>query len=80
VVAFLFLVPAFFDGEKYRWVVEVRHLFPGDAEDTLTFWPKDPDQTMGKWPAGHTHAWLVFAGWVVISVVVALLVVKKRDA
>jgi ABC-2 type transport system permease protein len=80
VVAFLFLVPAFFDGEKYRWVVEVRHLFPGDAEDTLTFWPKDPYQTMGKWPAGHTHAWLVFAGWVVISVVVALLVVKKRDA
>jgi ABC-type transport system involved in multi-copper enzyme maturation permease subunit len=80
VVAFLFLVPAFFGGDKYRWVKEVSHLFPGDAEETLTFWHRDPNQSMGKWPAGHMHSWLVFAGWVVISVVVALVVVKKRDA
>ena len=80
VVAFLFLVPAFFGGDKYRWVVELRHLFPGDAEDTLTFWHKDPYQNSGKWPASDLHAWLVYAGWAVISIVVALVVVKKRDA
>lgn len=80
VVAFLFLLPAFFGGDKYRWVVQVRHLFPDDAEQTLAFWHKDPYQTMGKWPAGHTHAWLVYAGWAVISIVVAMVVVKKRDA
>lgn len=80
VVAFLFLVPAFFGGDKYHWVKEVSHLFPGDAEDTLTFWHKDPNQTMGKWPASDMHAWLVYAGWAVISIVVALVVVKKRDA
>jgi ABC-2 type transport system permease protein len=80
VVAFLFLLPAFFGGDKYHWVKEVSHLFPGNAEDTLTFWHKDPYQTLGKWPASHTYAWLVYAGWVVISVVVALVVVKKRDA
>ena len=80
VVAFLFLVPAFFGGDKYHWVVRIRHLFPGSAEDTLTFWTHDPYSTNGKWPASHTHAWLVYAGWAVISIVVALVVVKKRDA
>ncbi|GAA1995332.1 ABC transporter permease [Catenulispora subtropica] len=80
VVAFLFLLPAFFGGDKYRWVVEVGHLFPGNAEDTLTFWARDPYQTMGKWPASHTHAWLVYAGWAVISIATALVLVKKRDA
>ncbi|NUR31600.1 MAG: ABC transporter permease [Catenulispora sp.] len=80
VVAFLFLMPAFFGGDKYRWVAEVRHLFPGNAESTLTFWAKDPYQTNGKWPASHTHSWLVLAGWALISVVTALAVVKKRDA
>lgn len=80
VVAFLFLLPAFFGGDRYRWVVEIGHLFPGNAEDTLTFWHADPHQTMGKWPASDTHAWLVYAGWTVISIVVATVVVKKRDA
>ena len=80
VVAFLFLVPAFFGGDKYYWVKQVSHLFPGDAEQTLTFWHRDPDQTLGRWPASHTHAWLVYAGWIVISIVTALVVVKKRDA
>lgn len=80
VVAFLFLVPSFFGGDKYHWVVRVRHLFPGDAEQTLTFWHKDPNQTLGKWPAGDLHAWLVFAGWAALCAAVALLVVKRRDA
>ena len=80
VVAFLFLLPSFFNGDKYRWVNEIGHLFPGSAEGTLTFWAKDLNQTNGKWPASHLHAWLVFAGWAVISSVVALAVVKKRDA
>lgn len=80
VVAFLFLVPAFFGGDKYHWVVRLRHLFPGDAEETLTFWHKNPNQSLGKWPASHSHAWLVYAGYVVISIAVALFVVKKRDA
>jgi ABC-type transport system involved in multi-copper enzyme maturation permease subunit len=80
VVAFLFLLPAFFGGERYRWVNEIGHLFPGSAEETLTFWHRDPYQTMGKWPASHMHAWSVFAGWAVISMVTALVVVKKRDA
>jgi len=79
VVAFLFLVPAFFGGDKYHWVVRLRHLFPGDAEETLTFW-HGPDRDPGKWPAGHTHAWLVYAGWAVLSIAAALFVVKKRDA
>jgi|GEM_PF-3104518 ABC-2 type transport system permease protein len=80
VVAFLFLLPSFFGGDKYHWVKEIGHLFPGSAEGTLTFWAKDFNQTNGKWPASHTHAWLVYAGWAVISTVVALVVVKKRDA
>jgi ABC-type transport system involved in multi-copper enzyme maturation permease subunit len=80
VVAFLFLMPAFFGGDKYRWVAEARHLFPGNAESTLTFWAKDPFQTNGKWPASHTHSWLVLAGWAVFSIITALVVVRKRDA
>ena len=80
VVAFLFLMPAFFGGDKYHWVVRIRHLFPDDAESTLTFWNKNPNQTAGKWPASHTGSWLVYAGWALIAIVVALVVVKKRDA
>ena len=79
VVAFLFLVPAFFGGDKYHWVVQLRHLFPGDAEETLTLWPR-AGWDVGKWPAGHTHAWLAYAGWAVVSIVAALFVVRKRDA
>jgi hypothetical protein len=80
VVAFLFLLPACFGGDRYRWVREIAHLFPGNAEGTLTAWAKDTNMTYGKWPASHTHAWLVYAGWAVISIVVTLVVVKKRDA
>jgi hypothetical protein len=79
VVAFLFLLPAFFGGDRYRWVNEVGHLFPGNAEDTLTFWAYG-NGTEGKWSASHLHAWLVYGGWTMIAIVVALLVVKKRDA
>ena len=67
VVAFLFLLPSFFGGDKYHWVKEIGHLFPGDAEDTLTFWAQGPQPDNGKWPASHLHAWLVYAGWAVIS-------------
>lgn len=80
VVAFLFLVPAFFGGDRYHWVKEIGHLFPGSAEDTLTVWHADPYQNMGRWPASDTHAWLVFAGWTLISIVAAVIVVRKRDA
>ncbi|NUP48621.1 MAG: hypothetical protein HOW97_15150 [Catenulispora sp.] len=80
VVAFLFLVPAFFGGDKYYWVVQLRHLFPGNAESNLTFWPHDPYDSNGKWPASHMHSWAVLAGWAVVSIATALIVVRKRDA
>ena len=80
VVAFLFLVPAFFGGDKYRIVKEIGHLFPGNAEDNLASYAKNPNLNMGKWPASHMHSWAVLAGWAVISIGVALFVVKKRDA
>ncbi|GAA2061134.1 hypothetical protein GCM10009839_85110 [Catenulispora yoronensis] len=80
VVAFLFLIPAFFGGDKYRWVAEIRHLFPGNAESNLAEWPHNPYMDPGKWPTSHLHSWLVLAGWVVVSIGAALFVVKKRDA
>ncbi|NUR61642.1 MAG: hypothetical protein HOV87_23730 [Catenulispora sp.] len=80
VVAFLFLIPAFFGGDKYRWVVELRHLFPGNAESNLTYWTHDPYTSNGRWPASHLHSWAVLVGWTVVSIVTALIVVKKRDA
>ena len=80
VVAFLFLLPSFFGGDKYHWVREIGHLFPDDAEQTLSVWHKDPNLFQGKWPASDMHAWLVYGGWAVISIVVAWVLVKKRDA
>jgi ABC-2 type transport system permease protein len=79
VVAFLFLVPAFLGGDKYRWVKEISKLFPHAAEDRLVWWSKGRE-SFGKWPESLTEAWLVYGGWVVVSVAVALYVVKRRDA
>ena len=79
VVAFLFLLPAFFGGDKYRWVKEIGKLFPGHSESRLVWWSKG-HVDFGKWPESITEAWLVYGGWVVLSIAVALYVVKRRDA
>jgi ABC-type transport system involved in multi-copper enzyme maturation permease subunit len=79
VVAFLFLVPAFFGGDKYRWVREIGKVFPGAAERRLTWWSKGQG-TLGKWPESVTEAWLVYGGWALVCVVATLYVVKRRDA
>jgi ABC-2 type transport system permease protein len=78
VVAALFFLPAMFGGDRYRWVKEVSKLFPSSAEGRLTFWSHS-NGNMGKWPPSLTHAWLVYLGWTVLSIVVTILVVKKRD-
>jgi ABC-2 type transport system permease protein len=78
VVAFLFFLPALFGGEKYRWVNEIGKLFPGHAESRIAWWSHS-NGTLGKWPPSLTHAWSVYAGWAVLSVIVTIVVVKKRD-
>ena len=78
VVAFLFLLPAFFGGDKYRWVKETGKLFPLNAEGHLTEWSKSPYND-GKWPQTTTESWLVLGAWAIVSIIVAVTVVKRRD-
>jgi ABC-type transport system involved in multi-copper enzyme maturation permease subunit len=78
VVAFLFLLPAFFSGDRYRWVRETGKLFPSEAEFRLTWYDKGPGE-LGKWPQSVHGAWVVLFGWILVSVAVALYIVRKRD-
>jgi ABC-type transport system involved in multi-copper enzyme maturation permease subunit len=78
VVAFLFLLPAFFSGDRYRWIREIGKLFPHSAEQRLTWWDKGPGN-LGKWPQSVHGAWVVLAAWIVVSVVATLLIIRRRD-
>lgn len=78
VVAFLFLLPSFFGGDRYRWVKEIGKLFPGEAEFRLCWYDKSPGD-LGKWPQSIHGGWAVLVGWILVSIPVTLFVVRKRD-
>lgn len=78
VVAFLFLLPAFFSGDRYRWIREIGKLFPNEAERRLAWWDKSPG-TLGRWPQSVHGAWVVLIAWIVVSVVATLVLIRKRD-
>ncbi|MFI1352821.1 ABC transporter permease [Streptomyces sp. NPDC020898] len=78
VIGLLILVPQFFSGEQYRWVAEIGNAMPLTAWDRLILNPAR-DYDLGKYPVTVTEAWCVYGAWAGVAVVVAVLVVGRRD-
>lgn len=77
-VTLLFIAPLMFGGDRYKLLKEIGHCMPVAAVDRLKENPHgfgDP----GKYPATISGSWIVLGAWVVVSVVVAIVVVRRRD-
>lgn len=71
----LLLLPLFFSPE-HRWSRELRNAMPLVAYDRLMDINPHP---WGLYPPGLAEAWTVFAAWPLIALLVALVVVHRRD-
>ncbi|MFD3533826.1 ABC transporter permease [Streptomyces sp. NPDC058664] len=78
VILLLLLLPALFQGERYRWVKEIGNAMPFSAWERLVTNPErahDP----GKYPLTVTEAWIVYGAWAAAAVAITVLVVRRRD-
>ncbi|MFD5555064.1 ABC transporter permease [Streptomyces sp. NPDC127068] len=78
VIALLLLLPAFFRGERYRWVKEIGNAMPLSAWTRLVTNP-ERWRPPGKYPLTVAEAWTVYGAWAAVAVLVAVLVVRRRD-
>ncbi|MGV9880389.1 ABC transporter permease [Streptomyces sp. NPDC003006] len=78
VVGTLLLLPALFQGDTYRWVKEIGNAMPLTAWGRLAENPAMPGLPE-KYPVTPAEAWTVFAAWPLVAVVVAVVVVRRRD-
>ncbi|MGW0906320.1 ABC transporter permease [Streptomyces sp. NPDC002853] len=74
----LILVPAFLQGDTYRWVKELGNTMPVSAWNALIDNPAVVHPPV-KYAATVTEAWIVFAAWPVAAVIVMVLAVRRRD-
>lgn len=88
IVGILLLLPRLFEGETYRWVKEIGNAMPYSAWDALvqnpapTADPGGPARAlalMDKYPVTVTEAWVVYGAWAAAAVLIAVLVVHRRD-
>jgi ABC-2 type transport system permease protein len=77
-VLLLLLLPQFFGGDKYKWLKKIGEMMPEHALTRLKFYPQ-AHNSLGKYPASITTSWLVFAAWALVSVLIAVVAVKRRD-
>ncbi|MFD3824353.1 ABC transporter permease [Streptomyces sp. NPDC058625] len=78
VIALLLLVPALFQGERFRWVKEVGNAMPLSAWERLVTNPERAHY-LGKYPLTVTEAWIVYGTWATAAVAIAVLMVRRRD-
>ncbi|WP_328463175.1 ABC transporter permease [Streptomyces sp. NBC_00448] len=78
VVALLFLVPLLFGGDRYKLLRQIGNTLPGDAQSRLVANPAAPID-FGKYPASVHGSWIALAAWAVVSGVVAVVVIRRRD-
>ncbi|MFD9307426.1 ABC transporter permease [Streptomyces sp. NPDC060048] len=77
-VGVLFILPALFGGERYRLLKEIGNHLPPTARARLALNP-DSNTSLGEYPATITGSWIALASWAIVSVAVAVLVVRRRD-
>jgi ABC-type transport system involved in multi-copper enzyme maturation permease subunit len=78
VVGVLFILPMLFGGERYRFLKEIGNHLPLAAQARLALNP-DSYTTLGEYPATITGSWTALAAWALVSVAVAVIVVRRRD-
>ncbi|MEU7332034.1 ABC transporter permease [Streptomyces parvus] len=78
VIALLLLVPALFQGERYRWVREIGNTMPLSAWERLVMNPERA-RGLGAYPLTVTEAWIVYGAWATAATAIAVLVVRRRD-
>lgn len=74
----LLLVPAFLQGDTYRWVKEIGNTMPVTAWNALIENPS-MDYTPAKYAPTLTEAWIVFGAWPLAAVAVTVVAVRRRD-
>ncbi|MFH8469149.1 ABC transporter permease [Streptomyces sp. NPDC017991] len=78
VIALLLLLPVLFQGERFRWVKEIGNAMPLSAWERLVTNPEKA-YDLGKYPLTVGEAWTVYGAWATAAVVIAVLVVRRRD-
>lgn len=78
VVGMLFILPMLFGGERYRLLKEIGNHLPLAAQARLSLNP-DGHTSLGEYPATITGSWIALAAWALVSVAVAVMVVRRRD-
>jgi ABC-type transport system involved in multi-copper enzyme maturation permease subunit len=78
VVGLLFIVPMLFGGDRYRLLKEIGNCLPLHALERLTLNPNGLT-SLGKYPGTVAGSWIALAAWAVVSMVVAMVVVRRRD-
>ncbi|MFC3578476.1 ABC transporter permease subunit [Streptomyces yaanensis] len=78
VVGMLFLLPMLFGGDRYKLLKEIGDYLPLQAASRLTLNPAF-HISLGKYPATISGSWIALAAWSLASVIVAVVVVRRRD-
>lgn len=79
VVGMLFILPMLFGGERYRLLKEIGNHLPLAAQARLALNPEG-HASLGRYPATITGSWIALGAWAFVSVTVAVLAVRRRDA
>lgn len=74
----LLLLPALFQSDTHRWVMEIGNAMP------ITAWQKLVENPSigfpeGPYPVSVTEAWIVFAVWPLVAAAVTVVTVHRRD-
>ncbi|MFI8339075.1 ABC transporter permease [Streptomyces sp. NPDC085639] len=78
VVGVLFILPMLFGGDRYWLLKEIGNHLPMAAQARLVLNP-DGHTRLGEYPATTTGSWIALAAWALVSVAVAVTVVRRRD-
>lgn len=78
VVGILFIVPLLFGGDRYRVLKEIGNHLPLAAQARLSLNPESYT-SLGAHPGTITGSWIALAAWMLVSVIVAVTVVRRRD-
>lgn len=78
VVGILFILPLLFGGDRYRALREIGNHLPLTAQARLSLNPNSYT-SLGAHPGTITGSWIALAAWALVSVIVAVTVVRRRD-
>ncbi|WP_374213298.1 ABC transporter permease subunit [Streptomyces sp. G1] len=78
VVGMLFILPLLFGGDRYRALKEIGNHLPLAAQGRLALNP-DSYTSLGAHPGTVTGSWIALGAWALVSVIVAVTVVRRGD-